>query len=84
MQAALQLLISRWSLSLVGTAILALLVWFFAPLVEALEGWLPRLAIVLALLSVWLASNLLLDILRRRRERRLEAGVAERRPASVG
>jgi type VI secretion system protein ImpL len=83
MQAMLRLLTSRWSLSLVGTAIPALLVWFFAPLVEALEGWLPRLAIVLALLSVWLASNLLLDLLRRRRERRLEAGVAEQGPASA-
>ena len=83
MQAMLRLLTSRWSLSLVGTVILALLVWFFAPLVEALEGWPPRLAIVLALLSIWLVSNLLLDILRRRRERRLEAGVAERGPASV-
>lgn len=84
MQATLRFLTSRWVLSLVGTAILALLVWFFAPLAEALEGWLPRLAIVLALLAVWLVSNLLLDALRRRRERRLEAGVAERRPASAG
>jgi len=84
MQAAVRFLASRWSLSFVGTAILALLVWFFAPLTEALEGWLPRLVIVLAMLSIWLASNLLLDGLRQRRERRLEAGVAERRPASVG
>ncbi len=83
MQTMLRLLTSRWSLSLLGTAIMALLVWFFAPLVEALEGWVPRLAIVLALLSIWVASNLLLDILRRRRERKLEAGVAERGPASV-
>jgi type VI secretion system protein ImpL len=80
----LRLLASRWSLSLVGTAILALLAWFFAPLVEVLEGALPRLAVVLALLSVWMASNLLLDILRRRREGRLESGVAERKPAALG
>jgi len=80
----LRLLASRWSLSLVGTAILALLAWFFAPLVEVLEGALPRLAVVLALLSVWMASNLLLDILRRRRDGRLESGVAERKPAALG
>ncbi len=84
MQAVLRFLVSRWSLSFVGIVILALLVWFFAPLAEVLEGWLPRLAIVLGLLSIWLASNLLLDVLRRRRERTLEAGVVERRPASVG
>ena len=84
MQAMLRLLTSRWSLSLVGTAILALLVWFFAPLVEALEGWLPRLAIVLALLSIWLASNLLLDIpapapRAEARSRRRRTGTRERR-----
>ncbi len=89
MQATLRLLASRWSLSLAGTAILALLAWFFAPLLGGLagwglEGWLPRLVIVLVLLSIWLAANLLLDMRRRRRERRLEAGVAERRPASAG
>ena len=83
MQAVLRVLTSRWLLSFIGTAILALLAWFFAPLVEALEGWLPRLAIVLALLSTWAASNLLVDIARRHRERRLELGVAERAPGGA-
>ena len=83
MQAALRIFTSRWLLSFAGTAILALLAWFFAPLVDVLEGWLPRLTIVLALLAVWAVSNLLLDIARRRRERRLETGVAERSPGSA-
>jgi type VI secretion system protein ImpL len=83
MQAALRILTSRWLLSFVGVAILALLVWFFGPLIELFEGWLPRLVVVLVLLLVWVASNLVLDLLRRRREQRLESGVAEKTPASV-
>src|SRR6185369_10050899 len=79
----LRILTSRWLLSFVGVAILALLVWFFGPLIELFEGWLPRLVVVLVLLLVWVASNLLLDLLRRRREQRLESGVAEKTPASV-
>src|SRR5258708_39730602 len=74
---ALRILTSRWVLSLVGVAILALLVWFFGPLFELFEGWLPRLVVVLVLLLVWGISNLLLDLYRRRREQRLESGVAE-------
>jgi type VI secretion system protein ImpL len=84
MQSVFQVLTSRWLLSFVGTAIVALLVWFFAPLVEALEGWQPRLAIVLALLAIWLASNLLLALLRRGRERSFEANVTARGPARPG
>jgi type VI secretion system protein ImpL len=70
-------LLSRWSLSFVGVAILSALVWFFGPLLETLEGWIPRLAIALVLLAIWAATNLLLDLRRRRRERTLEEGVTE-------
>jgi type VI secretion system protein ImpL len=73
----LRILAARWVLSFVGVAILAALVWFFGPLVDALEGWVPRLAIVLALLLAWGITNLLLDLFRRRRERKLERGVVE-------
>jgi type VI secretion system protein ImpL len=78
MQGVLRTLTSRWTISFVGIAILALLIWFFGPLLETLEGWLPRLACVLVLLLVWGASNLGLDAVRRRREQRLEGGVAEK------
>ena len=81
MQVVLRTLASRWTISFVGVLILALLIWFFGPLLEALEGWLPRLACVLALLLVWGVSNLVLDALRRRREQRLESGVAEKKTA---
>ncbi len=74
---ALRFLASRWVLSFVGVAIVALLVWFFGPLLAWLEGWVARLVIVLVLLIVWAAANLTLDLLRRRREQRLEKGVTE-------
>lgn len=75
---ALQLLASRWVLSFVGVAILALLTWSFGPLLPALEGWMSRLAAVLGLLVIWVASNVSLDLIRRRREQKLESGVAEK------
>jgi type VI secretion system protein ImpL len=73
----LHFLVSRWVLSLVGVAILAVLVWLFGPLVEMLEGWVPRAAIIAGLVLIWAVVNLLLDLLRRRREQDLEKGVAE-------
>lgn len=74
---ALRFLASRWVLSFVGVAIVALLVWFFGPLLPWLEGWIARLAIVLGLLFVWLAVNLAIYLFRRGREQRLEKGVTE-------
>ncbi len=67
---------SRWLLSFIGTALLALVVWFFGPLLDALEPVTPRLAIVLAMLLVWAAVNFLLDRRRRRRDAALVEGVA--------
>jgi type VI secretion system protein ImpL len=83
MQAALRLLLSRWVLSFVGVGILAVLVWLFGPLLGFLEGWVGRVAIILALLLIWAATNLLLDLLHRRREQNLERGVAESAAASA-
>ena len=74
---ALRLLASRWVLSFVGVAILALLVWFFGPLLPLLEGWLARLIVILCLLVVWAAANVALDFNRRRREQE------SRRPAQA-
>ena len=75
---ALRFLASRWVLSFVGVAILAMLVWFFGPLLPLLEGWVARLVVILCLLVVWAAANVALDFNRRRRERKLESGVAEK------
>ena len=68
---ALRFLASRWVLSFVGVAILALLVWFFGPLLALLEGWVARLVVILCLLAVWAATNVALDFNRRRREQKL-------------
>lgn len=68
-------LLSRWALSLLGCAVLGLLVWFFLPLIEPLSWWLIRLGIIIALLLVWACVNLLLDWRRSRRENALAAGI---------
>ncbi|TAJ83509.1 type VI secretion system membrane subunit TssM [Reyranella sp.] len=83
MQAFLRIICSRWVLSFVGVAILALLIWFFGPMFDLLQGWLPRLIVVAVLVLVWGLSNLLIDFYRRRRERKLESGVAEQTAAAV-
>ncbi|MEA2850974.1 MAG: type secretion system protein ImpL [Rhodospirillaceae bacterium] len=77
---ALRFLLSRWVLSFVGIAILAVLVWLFGPLIPSFESWVPRLAVVIGLLLAWATSNLSLDLLHRRREQKLESGVAEKVP----
>jgi len=77
---ALRFLLSRWVLSFVGIAILAVLVWLFGPLLPSFEDWVPRLSVVVGLLLVWATSNLSLDLFHRRREQKLESGVAEKTP----
>jgi type VI secretion system protein ImpL len=76
MTTVLRVLLSRWFLTFIGTALLAGLVWFLGPLLAALEGWPIRLGIVLAFLLIWAGANLLIDRARRRREAALTAGVA--------
>ena len=83
MRAVLNFLLSRWVLSFVGVAILALLVWFFGPLVELLEGWLARLVVIVVLVLLWAVSNLSIDLYRRRREKKLENSVAEQVQVAV-
>ncbi|MBV8187051.1 MAG: type VI secretion system membrane subunit TssM, partial [Alphaproteobacteria bacterium] len=83
MKAVLRILLSRWVLSFVGVAILAVLVWLFGPLVPFLEGWVAQLAVVLALLLAWAVTNLVLDLLHRRREQKLEKGVTDGAAASA-
>jgi type VI secretion system protein ImpL len=58
MKKILGFFISRWFLSFIGVAVLAALVWFFAPFIAALAGIIVRLAIILVLLLIWLAVNL--------------------------
>ncbi len=80
MMAALGFLASRWFISFVGAALLAVLVWLFGPFWSLLEGWPARLAIVVVIGALWAGVNLLLDIRRRRRDAALTAGVAAAPP----
>ncbi len=68
---------SRWFLSFLAAAVLAALVWFFAPFIHALSGVIVRLVIILVILLVWLGANLLLDRRRKKRDAALAAGVAD-------
>ncbi|HEY7576686.1 MAG TPA: type VI secretion system membrane subunit TssM, partial [Acetobacteraceae bacterium] len=72
------ILSSRWIVSLLGTALLAAVVWLFAPLLSGLEAPLLRLGIVVELLLVWGGGNALLDLRQRRRDAALTRGIAAR------
>ena len=76
-------LVSRWFVTFIGTALLALLVWFFGPFLPVLEDWNIRLAIVVAMLALWAGLNLVFTIRRARREAALAKGVTETPPDSA-
>ncbi|HEX7389986.1 MAG TPA: type VI secretion system membrane subunit TssM [Acidiphilium sp.] len=65
----------RWILSGIGTAILAALVWFFAPFWPPLAGVLPRAIIILIFFILWLGINLWLDRRRRKRAKDVEEAI---------
>ena len=67
--------IARWVLSGIGVAILAALVWFFAPFVAVLAGVLVRAVIVLVLVLLWLGVNLWLDRRARKRAKAVEEAI---------
>jgi len=73
-------LVSRWFVTFIGTALLALLIWFFGPFLPVLEDWNIRLAIVVAMLALWAGLNLVLTIRRAHREAALAKGVTEAPP----
>jgi type VI secretion system protein ImpL len=75
MKPVLGVLLSRWFLSFIGTALLGALIWFFGPLVSLLESWVVRLVIVVLMFVVWAGVNLLLDLLKRRRDVALTIGL---------
>ena len=75
MTPAADILTSRWSISFIGTALLAGLAWFFAPLLPGFEDWPPRLALIAALLLAWGGGNALLDLRRLQRAAALARGL---------
>src|SRR4249920_420745 len=76
MPSLLRILLSRWSFSLLGVALLAAIVWFLGPLLPPLEEVLPRAGAVLVMLVLWFAANLLVTLRHRARENALAGGVA--------
>lgn len=75
MTSILRSLLSRWAITFVGTALLALLVWFLGPLLAPLEPWFVRLAIGAILLLLWAGGNFVYDRRKRRRDAALAAGL---------
>ena len=74
-----RILLSRWMLSGIGTALLTALVWVFGPFVAALEDPLPRVAIIAAAAIVWAAVNWFLSYRAGRRDAALPSGCHRRR-----
>ena len=72
--------VSRWLVTFIGTALLALLVWFFGPFLPVLEDWYLRRAIVVAMFVLWAGVNLILTIHRVQRDAALFRGVTEAPP----
>ena len=72
----LRVLISRWVLTFVGMALLALLVWIFGPLLPELEPVLTRVLVIQTMLLIWGAANAALTLRQRARDKAITAGVA--------
>ncbi|MEE3500630.1 type VI secretion system membrane subunit TssM [Acidiphilium acidophilum] len=70
----------RWLLSGLGVAIIAALIWFFAPFWPPLAGILPRALIIVLALAIWLGVNLWLDHRARKRARAVEAAITTAPP----
>lgn len=75
MKPATDILTSRWFYSFIGTALLAALVWVYAPLLPQFEDAALRLVVILAMLLGWGGANVLLDARRRHRDAMLAKGV---------
>src|SRR3954466_4562520 len=75
MRAILRFLGSRWFLTFIGVAVLGALVWWFGPFLSFLEDWIPRAAVIAAMVLTWAGVNFWLDRRRRRNEAALVEGV---------
>ena len=76
MEAFLRWLRSRWLLTGIGTALLAVLVWMLGPLWSPLADELARLCLIILLAVAWAALNAWADHRHRRRDLALVQGVS--------
>ena len=76
MGALLAFLTSRWFLTGIGALLLGVLVWVFGPLLAVLEDWIPRLAIVVLIATVWFGVNFWIMQRRAKADADLVAGAA--------
>jgi type VI secretion system protein ImpL len=76
-------LFSRWTLSFLGVVLLAALIWFLGPLIDALDSIIVRAAIIGVLVLIWALTNFLLDRKRRNADKALADGVAATSPADA-
>jgi type VI secretion system protein ImpL len=77
MQAALRMIGSRWMLTAFGLVSAGIMLWLMGPFLSVLEGVLPRTIALLAMTFVWLGVNLGIDMVHRRADSRLTAGVTQ-------
>src|SRR6516225_8443773 len=75
MRAVLRFLGSRWFLSFIGVALLAILIWLFGPFLAFLEDWITRAIVIAVMLLIWAGVNFWLDRRRRKNEAALVEGV---------
>jgi type VI secretion system protein ImpL len=68
--------LARWLLSALGVAIIAALIWFFAPFWSPLAGIVPRAIIVGLIVLLWLGVNLWLDHRARKRASAVETAIS--------
>jgi type VI secretion system protein ImpL len=73
-------LAARWVLSFIGTALLAAILWFFGPLLGALEPVGVRAAIVVVMLLLWGGVNWFIDRRNSRRDAALATGITKADP----
>ena len=76
-------ILSRWTISLVGVAILGALIWFFGPFLAVLAGIVPRAILILVLLLLWGAVNWAIGLRRQRRDAALAEGIATPDPSDA-
>ena len=77
MKAVGRVLLSRWLLTGIGALLLALLVWFFGPLLGFLASPVARAAVIAVIAVIWAVTNWLIGRRRRRADDTLSKGVTE-------